>query len=248
VIALVAAMDAEVRSVRRHFDFKDRVRDGALTFQTGTTRGKHEFLLALSGVGQANAAAAAERLLNDFQLEALISFGVAGALTDGFMLGEIAIATAVTELHGARLDCDRELSQISSAVIDELGYPHRPATSLTVAHVISDPADKARLHRETGAETVEMESFAIGRLATAAGVPFAVLRAISDLDETRLPDFSKFMHDYEISGRRVALHLATHPRDIAPLLHFFSVTGNASGRFARIFEHLIPRIAARVLA
>ena len=248
MIALIAAMDAEVRSVRRHFNFKDKQRDGALTFQTGATRDNHEFVLALSGVGQANAAVAAERLLNDFQLSAVISFGVAGALVDGFTLGEIAIATSVIELHGGRVECDRELSQVSASVIDELGLPQRSATSLTVAHVISDPRDKTRLHRETGAETVEMESFAIGRLASAARIPFAVLRAISDLDETRLPDFSRFMHEYELSSRRLALHLARHPRDVAPLVHFFSVTSEASGRFARIFERLIPRMAEGVAA
>lgn len=248
MIALVAAMDAEVRSVRRHFNFRDKQRDGALTFQTGVTRDNHEFVLALSGVGQPNAAVAAERLLNDFQLTAVISFGVAGALVDRFTLGEITIATDVIELHSGRVHCDSELSRISGSVIDELGYPCSSTTSLTVTHVVSDPADKARLHSETGAETVEMESYAIGRLASEAGVPFAVIRAISDLDETRLPDFSRFMHEYEISGRRLALHLATHPRDVAPLLHFFSVTSQASGRFARIFERLIPRIGERVPA
>jgi adenosylhomocysteine nucleosidase len=241
-------MDAEVRSVRRHFHFKDTQRDGALTFQTGVTRDKHEFVLALSGVGQANAALAAERLLSDFPLTAVISFGVAGALADSFTLGQIAIATSVIESPGGRVDCDPELSQISGSVIDELGFPRRFATSLTVSHVVSDPADKARLHRDTGAEIVEMESYAIGKAASAAGVPFAVLRAISDLDETRLPDFSKFMQEYVISGRRLAVHLATHPRDLPPLLHFFSVTSAASARFARIFERLIPRIAERVLA
>lgn len=248
MIALVAAMDAEVRSVRRHFDFEPAVRDGLLTFQKGVTRDGHDFVLALSGIGRPNARKATERLLNDFPVSAIVSFGVAGALVEGFALGEIAIATRVTSETGDEVPCDDGLNGTIASVVDELRLPFRRTASVTVDRVISEPAEKADLHRKSGAKIVEMESLAIGQVATAAGIPFAVVRAISDLDKTRLPDFSKFMQDHQINSRRLIRHLLTRPGDIRPLLHFFSVTSAASGTFARIFANLLPRIAAGVRA
>ena len=56
---------------------------------------------------------------------------------------------------------------------------------------VSDPADKARIVAQFGASACEMEGAAIGQVAYTNGVPFAVLRAISDGGDGM--EFSQFV-------------------------------------------------------
>ena len=56
---------------------------------------------------------------------------------------------------------------------------------------VADPADKARIVAQFGAAACEMEGAAIGQVAYTNGVPFAVLRAISDGGDGM--EFSEFV-------------------------------------------------------
>jgi len=51
---------------------------------------------------------------------------------------------------------------------------------LGVDYIVADQTEKRRLGRETGAAMADMESAAVAAVATEAGLPFAVLRAICD--------------------------------------------------------------------
>ena len=53
--------------------------------------------------------------------------------------------------------------------------------------IVTEPAEKAALHRDTGAAAVDMESHIAARLADAYHLPFAALRVVSDAAEDRLP-------------------------------------------------------------
>ena len=54
-------------------------------------------------------------------------------------------------------------------------------------HLITNAPDKASLHRETGALAADMESHIAARAAAEAGLPFAILRCVSDEADANLP-------------------------------------------------------------
>ena len=66
-------------------------------------------------------------------------------------------------------------------------------TVVSAARVVGRSADKQAISRMTGAVALDMESAALAQVAEERGVPFVVLRTVSDLVEEELPlDFNAF--------------------------------------------------------
>lgn len=99
----------------------------------------------------------------------LVSFGVAGGM-NGSPIGTVIDATRVVDEHGAVLWEGKGLG---------IG---RPGTILAMDRLVDDPAETRRLHEQTGADAVDMES---GVLA-ATGRLRGCIRAISDTPEEPL--------------------------------------------------------------
>jgi adenosylhomocysteine nucleosidase len=133
--------------------------------------------IAIGGGTTQGARVAVERLLRE-GAESLISFGLAGGLDPALVPGDLVAAEAV--LSGGRIwPCDAELVRRLSA---------RSVPLLLAGDaIVATAREKARLYAETGAAAVDLESGAIAELATEAGVPFAVLRAICDGADRTLP-------------------------------------------------------------
>jgi nucleoside phosphorylase len=98
--------------------------------------------------------------------DGLILAGLAGALSPALCIGDI----------------------IFQKTGDWPELPYRAGAIHTVDRLITNPQEKARLFSQTGAEAVDMESAIVGRLATEAGVPLLILRAISDTSAQALPE------------------------------------------------------------
>jgi adenosylhomocysteine nucleosidase len=96
----------------------------------------------------------------------------------------------------------------------------KPAHFHTTNHVVTTAAAKHRLHLETGAEVVEMESGALRDLARQRGIPCLLLRTISDPAHEDLPlDFGPLVGpNGHLSPIRLALALLRHPTAIPGLL------------------------------
>ena len=58
-----------------------------------------------------------------------------------------------------------------------------------VDEIVFNPTDKARLHQHTRAAIADMESHGVARAAKEAGIPFFVLRSLSDAVGDHLPEF-----------------------------------------------------------
>jgi adenosylhomocysteine nucleosidase len=109
--------------------------------------------------------------VNGLPEEELVSFGLAGAL-DGLRTATVIDATRVVDERG------ETLWQGSG-----LGVPGAvPGTILAAERVVDEPAERARLHRETGADAVDLESGVLARSGRLRGV----LRAVGDTPERRL--------------------------------------------------------------
>jgi hypothetical protein len=102
----------------------------------------------------------------------LVSFGIAGALRDDLPIGTVIDATRVVDESGAVL---WEGGPIGLA-------PARNGTILGASRIVDDPGERARLHAETGADAVDMESGPLARSGRLAGC----IRAISDTPTRRL--------------------------------------------------------------
>jgi nucleoside phosphorylase len=102
----------------------------------------------------------------------LVSFGVAGALSGELPVGTVIDARRVVDESGAVLWEGEPLG----------ASPARVGTILGASRIVDDPAERARLHEQTGADAVDMESGALARSGRLVGC----LRAISDTPTHRL--------------------------------------------------------------
>ena len=112
---------------------------------------------------------------------AVVSFGMAGALGPDLRLGDWVIGNRICGPFEA--ECD---PQWSAALARQLPQA-RLGSCYADGRLIGDVAEKKKLFQRTGALAADMESHRAALAATRLGVPFAVLRCISDEAAHSLP-------------------------------------------------------------
>ena len=102
----------------------------------------------------------------------LVSFGIAGALAPDLAVGTLIDATRVVDETGTTLWEGPPLGV----------SPAQTGTILGASRIVDDPAERAALHRASGADAVDMESGPLARSGRLAGC----IRAISDTPDCGL--------------------------------------------------------------
>ncbi|MCG7361835.1 hopanoid-associated phosphorylase [Roseomonas sp. ACRSG] len=111
----------------------------------------------------------------------IISIGIAGALAPGLQPGDWVVAEAV--LGDETIATDAAWTARLAAALPRA----RLGTMLGRDAMAAEAAEKAVLHRATGALTVDMESHVAARVARRHGLPLAVARVVSDAAGRTLP-------------------------------------------------------------
>jgi hypothetical protein len=113
---------------------------------------------------------------------AVISFGLCGALHPDLAVGDLVIGEAVVDGR-RRFECDPAWRH---ALLSALPGTH-PALVWADGRMITSVEQKADLRKQTGATVADMESHVAASAAADFGVPFAVVRAVSDNAITAIP-------------------------------------------------------------
>ena len=145
----------------------------------------------------------------------LISFGLCGALDPALTVGRPIIADAVTSGR-ERWETDHAWGGRLRAAL-----PGAARGDLAAGDVIvGTPAAKAALRQASGAAAVDMESHAAAAAAHAAGLPFAVLRVVSDAAGRVLPKAAQagFKADGQPDIGAVIAALARRPWELPSLI------------------------------
>jgi len=242
VVAIVTAIPEEFHAIAERVSGPQRRRPGRGDrgfLLRGRMAGAQVLLLA-SGDGAARASASVSFLLGESPVSLLIGAGAAGALGPSLRAGEILVAARVVDAQG-----DAPLSDagwISRAVA--LGA--RPATFVTSDRPVTSSREKgeAALRFGVGQPTdavVDMESAAWARAATGRGVPFVLLRAVSDTFEDELPAFlsSCLSADGSVNRAAVARRLVFRPGALPVLLRARKRVREGAGALGLFLERLL---------
>jgi hopanoid-associated phosphorylase len=147
----------------------------------------------------------------------IISFGIAGGLDPQLRTGTFIVASSVIGANGVRgaLPTDERWSQI----LLQSRPHHVHAPILGVDAPVTEPADKLRLFRQTGAAAVDMESHIAASIAASHGLPFAVLRVVADPARQRVPRAALcgMRADGSLDAMAVLRALWRQPSDIAAM-------------------------------
>ena len=167
------------------------------------------------GNGTANGAQRAVDELICRGVTALMSFGVAGGIAPGLRAGSIVVPKFVLTTAG-KIACDMEMvRRLNGPSADSLMSPDVIVASVT---------EKAKLHAKTGAVAVDLESGIVAKSATAARLPFAVLRAICDPWNRAIPSAAMVALDErgQIRFLPVLAALARRPVEIISIIRLAS--------------------------
>jgi adenosylhomocysteine nucleosidase len=165
----------------------------------------------LAGGGTSAGAADAARGLVERGADALVSFGLAGGLDPALRPGTVVIPDAVLS-EGRLYATDPRLADRFGGSTGHL--------LLAGTSVAADAVTKFRLHRETRAQAIDLESGSIAKFADTLGLPFVVVRAICDPAERDLPPAALLALDPQggIALSRVLLSFLRQPGQIPGML------------------------------
>lgn len=212
MIGIICAMTVEAEGLIALCDDTKTEEIYGMSFTTGKMHGK-DVVIVVCGVGKVNAAMCTLALIDHYKPKAIINSGVAGAVSPLVTIGDLVVAvksvehdmntTALGDKQGEvsfadgtkmYFECDKEISRKLFEVCKSI--PDTKTMNGIVASgdiFISDRRQRLRINDRFGALACEMEGAAIGHVCYRCGVPYGILRAISDdLDENKGMDFIKF--------------------------------------------------------
>ena len=191
MLGIIAAMEEELNALltlRKDALRQDRC--GMVFYTDG------QIVAALSGIGKVNAALCAQTMILSYGVDAILNIGSAGGLAAGMEPGDLVIADAVAQHDLKVFDFQPDTCACDPAMIEKLlqlskGKVYRGIVA-SGDHFVSSAEEKDRITGMLGAVACDMEAASIGRACALNGVPFAVVRAISDsADENAVMSFDE---------------------------------------------------------
>ena len=206
-IGIIGAMEQEVARIKEKMQHVTITTKASMDFYEGTLEGK-KVVVVRSGIGKVNAGMCTQILTDVYHVEAVINTGIAGSLNNDVNIGDIVLSTDVLHATGFgykkgqipqmeefSFPSDEKLRKLAAKVCGEVN----PEISVFEGRIcsgdqfISDNDVKAKIISEFGGFAVEMEGAAIGQAAYLNGIPFLVVRAISDkADGSANMDYAEF--------------------------------------------------------
>ena len=211
MLGIIGAMDVEVAKIKERLENVEVQTFGGMDFYKGNFEGK-SVVVVRSGIGKVNAAVCAQILADRYQVSGIVNTGIAGSLMAKIDIGDIVLSTDALQHDMDATNFGYPAGQIPR--MDVLSFPADPKL-LALAkeccgrvnpeihtyegrvvsgdQFISDQKKKDWLIETFHGYCTEMEGAAIAQAAYLNGIPFLIIRAISDkADNSANVDYPTF--------------------------------------------------------
>ena len=210
-IGIIGAMDIEVDVLKEQMADVTRVNKASMEFYQGKLNGK-DVVVVRSGIGKVNAAVCTQILADVFEVEAVINTGIAGSLRNEINIGDIVVSTDALQhdmdavefgYPKGQIPGMKVFSFVANAALRETAVrvcqKVNPDIQVFEGRVVSGDQfvagaeKKNEIIKEFAGYCTEMEGAAIAQTAYLNGIPFVVVRAISDkADNSATMDYPTF--------------------------------------------------------
>ena len=218
-LGIIGAMQEEVETLLARMENKRELSKAGSTFYDGILEGL-PVVIVQCGVGKVNAAMCAQILCDCYGVTHIVNTGVAGSLCAELDIGDLVVSQdamyhdfdcnfvgyptgQVPGMDVLAFPADEKLLAYAFAAADAVHIGHaRIGRVASGDQFICTQAQKDKIIADTNALCTEMEGAAIAHTAYRNGIPFVILRAISDkADNSAEMDYPTFE---EIAAHRCA--------------------------------------------
>ena len=210
-IGIIGAMDIEVDVLKEQMADVTRVNKASMEFYQGKLNGK-DVVVVRSGIGKVKAAVCTQILADVFEVEAVINTGIAGSLRNEINIGDIVVSTDALQhdmdavefgYPKGQIPGMKVFSFVANAALRETAVrvcqKVNPDIQVFEGRIVSGDQFVARAEvkneiiKEFAGYCTEMEGASIAQAAYLNGIPFVVVRAISDkADNSATMDYPTF--------------------------------------------------------
>lgn len=211
-VGIICAMELEIQGLLDIIEIESTMEKSGTVFYKGKIRNT-EVVIVQCGIGKVSAAVCTQMLIDFYEPSVIINSGVAGALSTQVSVGDVVIATAAVqhdfdctafgdpkgtlELLGKKMielpsdeDISAKLFEAAQALENTRVFRGIVATG---DKFVADSEERLSIGKEFSALACEMEGGAMAQVCVRAGVPFAILRSISDdIGHNTTVDFDEF--------------------------------------------------------
>ena len=218
-LGIIGAMQVEVETLVEKLENPSSRTVAWSTYYEGKLEGL-DVVVVQCGVGKVNAAMCVQTLCNLYNVTHIVNTGVAGSLKAELDIGDLVISRdamyhdfevkALGYPHGkvpgmdvVAFPADEKLMTLAFAAAESVNPGHTKLGRVASGdQFICGKDQKDQIIANTGASCTEMEGAAIAHAAYRNGVPYVILRAISDkADDSAEMDYPTFE---AIAARRCA--------------------------------------------
>ena len=157
---------------------------------------KIKLVIAYSKIGKVFSTLTATTMIEHFGAQKLLFSGVAGAVSPDLRVGDLVVATKLAQHDldisafghpfgyvpegSVYVDADKEMIAMSKEVAQSMGKKIKEGIIATGDQFVADEKRKNWILENFQADALEMEGGSVAVVCAALGVPFFILRAISD--------------------------------------------------------------------
>lgn len=187
--------------------------------------------ILVCGVGSDAARMAADAAIRWQSPDIVVMAGFGGALIPSLTVGDVAIATDVSDEAGSSWPC--------------LDVGQQCSRLLSTSRLISTPSEKRLLAERHRAVVVDMESAGVAAVCEKHSIPLLAVRAVSDTIDTALsPRLVKLLCGGRVSPLRAALALVRQPSLAWEFRRLARDTRIAARKLAASLADIMDRLAA----
>ncbi len=211
MIGIIGAMHIEIETIKAIMENKISETVGGVEFVKGNLHGK-EIVVAVCGIGKVAAAMCTQAMILKYSPDCIINTGVGGSLSTKLAIGDIAVAESLVQ-H----DMDTSPLGDPAGLISGINIINIPADERVVEVLLNGVETLENIKAVKGviasgdqfiassekkkyitdlfdAIVCEMEGASIAQVCYTNGVPFGVVRAVSDCaDGSSHMDYGEFL-------------------------------------------------------
>ena len=229
-LGIIGAMDVEVALLKEKMENPVTATHGASVYCEGALEGVPAVVVQC-GVGKVKAAICAQILISVYGVTHLVNTGIAGSLCAELDIGDLVISKdamyhdfdcvhfgyemgRVPGMDTVAFPADETLAGYAFAAAEGENPGHTKSGRVATGDLfVAEKAAKERIIERTNAICTEMEGAAIAQTAYRNGVPFVILRAISDkADDSAEMDYPTFEAIAAHRCAEVAMNMAKQLR------------------------------------